>query len=139
MEGKEKSWFSPVVIVLGETHLLHLLLAVAGLEHLEGFDGFGRLERDFLAFVQALAREIGLGSEDLLPWSPAALGPVANPGFVLSLLVFGAEALEEGLVDGELVGGVAVRRRLAAERWGASEERTPWEKVKAGFRVRVRV
>lgn len=133
--------FLPVVIVLGESHLLHLLLPVARLEHLEGFNGFGRLERDFLALVQALASEVGLGSEDLLPRSPAALGPVANPSFVLGFLVLGTEALEEGLVDGELVGGEAVGRRPAAERRRASEERTPWEveMVVAGFGIRVRV
>lgn len=117
--------------------MLHLLLAVAGFEHFEGFDGFGCLERDFFTLVQAFASKIGFWGEDLFPGCPPALNPVAVSSFVLGFFVFGAEFLEEGLVDGELVGadGFGGEGGLGEGDWdfGGEERRTLMVVVVVGF------
>lgn len=105
----------PVPFVLGEAHFVDLLGAIVGVEHAEGLDGLRGLEGDFLALVEGLAGEVGLGREDLFPGSPATLDPVPPAGLVLGLLVLGAEVVEESVVDGELVGGEAFRREAEGE------------------------
>ncbi|KAJ1427367.1 PGG domain [Sesbania bispinosa] len=86
-----------------------------------------------LELLLALAREIGLRRKDFFPGSPATLNPIASSGFVLSLIVLGGtEVLDEGLVDGELIGAEGLGHEEVAGEWLVVEEkgRRTWTKVK---------
>lgn len=95
------------------------------------------MEGDFLAFVEGFAREIGLRGEDLFPWGPPALDPVALPGFVFGFFVFRAEVFQEGLVDRELVGadGLGFEEVVGMGLGELEEMRSPLVLLVLGFRV----